>query len=412
MTASRKAHRLLMASAALTIAMPELVQAQQPPVDPNTTVADRARPEYDPLGIRAGSFLIFPELGISGAYSDNVGFDEDDEESDIVTLIEPGVEFQSQWATHFLAVELGSEIAIHAEESDEDYEDFFALGRGRVDVSRQTDIETNAQARLTHEGRDDPEDAGNDELTDLYQFGGGIAFNHEINRLGFTVGGDVLRSVYDDDAEEDRNANVYDFLLRTSYEVSPRIDMFVEGRYNIEDRDDNVDDNGVARDTDGYEARLGASLDITSVLFGEAFAGYRVQRFDEDDFDDETGLSFGIDLNWNPTQLTSIGLSGQRDFRATDEGDAASNFRTEFGITIDHELLRNVIINGEARYQNDDFRGDEREDDTILLGAGLTYWLNRNLSLNAGYDFSERDSNQAGEDFTVNQFSVGLTLRL
>ena len=412
MTVSPAVHRLLAASAAIAFMMPELALAQAQEVNPNTTVADRSRPEYDPLGIRAGSFLVFPELGITGAYSDNVGFDEEDEESDFVTEIEPSLTFESQWSRHLLAVEVGSEIAIHAEESDEDYEDFFALGRGRIDVSRQTNIATTAEGRLTHEGRDDPEDPGDDELTELYQFGGGAALNHQINRLGFTIGGEVLRTAYDDDAEEDRNSNVYDLLLRTSYEVSPRLDTFVEGRYNIEDRDDNVDDNGIERDTDGYEIRLGAGLDITTVLFGEAFAGYRVQRFDEDDFDDEEGVSFGVDLNWNPTLLTSIGITGQRDFRATDEGDAASNFRTEFGITIDHELMRNLIVNGEARYQNDDFRGDDREDDTILLGGGLTYWLNRNLSFNAGYDFQERDSNEAGEDYTVNEFSLGLTLRL
>lgn len=413
MTASCKVHRLLLASAALAIATPELVQAQQQQAaDPNTTVADRARPAYDPLGIRAGSFLVFPELAVTGSYSDNVGFDEDDEESDIVTEIEPSVEFQSQWSRHLLAVEVGSEIALHADQGDEDYQDLFAVGRSRVDVSRQTNIAATGEVRRGHEGRDDPEDAGNDDLTDLYQFGGGMALNHDINRLGFTVGGDFLRSAYDDDAEEDRNANVYDVLLRTSYEFSPRLDLFLEGRYNVEDRDDNVDDNGVARDTDGYEGRLGAGLDITSVLFGEAFAGYRVQRFDEDDFDDETGISFGFDVNWNPTLLTSFGFSGQRDFRATDEGDAASNFRTEVGITIDHEVLRNMIVNGEARYQNDDFRGDDRKDDTVLLGAGLTYWINRNLSFNAGYDYSGRNSNQAGEDYQVNEFSIGLTARL
>ena len=188
--------------------------------------------------------------------------------------------------------------------------------------------------------------------------------------------------------------------------------MFVEGRYNIEDRDDNVDDNGIERDTDGYEARLGASLDVTSVLFGEAFVGYREQRFDESDFDDEDGLSFGVDLNWNPSLLTSIGFSGQRDFRPTDEGDAASNFRTEFGVTVDHELMRNLILNGRANYQNDDFRGDDREDDTYRLGAGLTYWLNRNFSFNAGYDFSERESDEDGEDYTANQISIGFTARL
>lgn len=412
MTALPKVRYFLLATSALIILTPELALAQAQQVDPNTTVTERPRPEYDALGIRSGAFLIFPELGITGSYSDNVGFDEDDEDSDFVTEIEPSVSIVSQWSRHLLQLEVGSDIAIHAEESDEDFQDFFALGDGRYDISRQTNVVGNAQARLTHEGRDDPEDAGDDELTEIYEFGGGLSINHQINRLGFTLGGDVLRSVFDDDDEEDRNANVYDLLLRTSYEVSPRFDMFVEGRYNIEDRDDNVDDNGIERDTDGYEARIGADLDLTAVLFGEVFAGYRVQRFEEDAFDDETGVSFGVDLNWNPTLLTSVGFSGQRDFRPTDEGGAASNFRTEFGVTVDHEVLRNLIVNGEARYQNDDFRGDDREDDSILLGAGATYWINRNLSVNAGYDYSERDSNEAGEDFTVNQFSIGLTLRL
>lgn len=410
MTVLRFTHRLLMASAAIALVAPDVVLAQQPE-DPNVTVTGRSRPEYDPLGIRAGSFIIFPEIGVTESYSDNVALDEDDEQSDFVTQIEPLVELQSQWSRHALGLEVGADIAFHAEESDEDYQDFFALGQGLLDISRQTNLSANTELRLAHEGRDDPEDPGDDELTNVYIFGGGLALEHQINRLGFTVGGDVQRNVYEDD-EEDRNANIYDFLLRTSYEVSPRLDTFVEGRYNIEDRDDDVDANGIERDTNGYEARLGVGLDITSVLFGEAFAGYRLQQFAEDDFDDETGVSFGVDLNWNPTQLTSIGFSGARDFRPTDEGGAASNFRTDFGITIDHEFLRNVIVGGRANYRIDDFRGDDREDETYILGGGITYWLNRNLSLNAGYDYSERDSNQAGEDYRANTFSIGLTARL
>ncbi len=36
------------------------------------TVATRARPEYDPLGIRAGSFLFFPQLSVDELYNDNI----------------------------------------------------------------------------------------------------------------------------------------------------------------------------------------------------------------------------------------------------------------------------------------------------------------------------------------------------
>ena len=87
MTAPRFAQRLLLASTAVAMAMPDLALAQAGAEDPNVTVANRNRPDYEPLGIRAGSFLVFPELGIQEAYSDNIGFDEDDEDSDFTCLL-------------------------------------------------------------------------------------------------------------------------------------------------------------------------------------------------------------------------------------------------------------------------------------------------------------------------------------
>lgn len=412
MTVSRIARHLLLASAVLPLTLADMAFGQQEEPNPNVTVADRARPDFDPLGIRAGSFLIFPELAVTGSYTDNAAFDAEDENSDFVTSIAPSVEFISQWSRHELALELGSDIAIYVDENDENYEDFFALGRGRYDVSRQTDVAANVEVRQSHEGRDDPEDPGDDDLVDYYQYGGGLGVSHQLNRVTLSAQGDALRNQYENNDQEDRDATIYNVLLRSAYEYSPRLDLFVEGRYNLEDRDDNVDDNGIERDNNGYEGRLGAGLDISAVLFGEAFVGYRRQQFDEDDFDDEDGVSFGVDLNWNPTLLTSVGLSGLRDFRPTDQGDAASNFRTEIGLTVDHELLRNLIFGVEGRYQIDDFRGDDREDDTYLLGGGLTYWLNRNLSLNGGYNWQKRDSNEIGEDYEVNTVLIGLTARL
>ena len=433
MTAPHIVHRLFLASAALAFFLPGAAfsqdttptkprvlpdkvqprpQVRRPEVDPNVTVRRRPRPEYDPLGIRVGSFLVLPEISLKESYTDNAALDENDEQTDFVTQIQPSVQINSDWSRHALGLELGSDIAIHADQSDEDYEDFFALGNGRLDVSRQTSVTGTAELRQAHEGRDDPEDADNQKLTDFYRWGAGLALNHQFNRIGVTVGGKAERNDFNDAADDDRDATIYDFLVRTSYDLSPRLDLFVEGRYNVEDRDENVDDAGIKRDTDGYEARFGASVDVTSVLFGEAFVGYRVQQFDDNDFDDETGLSFGLDMNWNPTLLTTVGFSGQRDFRPTNQAGAASNFRTQFGVTVDHELLRNMIIGAEATYLNDNFRGDDREDDTYLLGLNLTYWLNRNLSIGGGYDYSKRNSNQAGQDFEANTVSIGLTARL
>lgn len=411
MNASRIANALFLAPVLVPFVFTDVAVAQQrQELDPNVTVLDKPRPEYDPIGARAGAFRVLPSLAITGSYSDNVEFaDDGDEESDYIATFRPGVELESDWSRHSLGVELASEIAVHESESDDDYEDFFANADGRFDISRQTNVAGQAGIARSHE---DQSVGNNDEVEEFTAVDGGLSISHQLNRITLRLGGDLERVVFDDDDQEDEDRYEYNALLRTTYDVSPRLDVFVEGRYNIEkyDIDDQV--TGDDQDSSGYEARFGAGLNLTSVLFGEAFVGYRVQQFDEGGFDDEKGISLGADINWNVTQLTSIGITGERDFQASDQAGAASNFQTQLGLTIAHELLRNVIIDGSALYENDDFRGDDRDDDTYRLGAGATYWLNRNVSLNANYDYSERESNQAGEDFKANEISIGLTLRL
>jgi hypothetical protein len=64
--------------------------------DRNVTVRDRPRPNYDALGLRAGSFLIFPKIEASEAHEDNVFAEETNEKSDWVTSVAPSVRVESQ----------------------------------------------------------------------------------------------------------------------------------------------------------------------------------------------------------------------------------------------------------------------------------------------------------------------------
>ena len=48
----------------------------------------------DDLGIRLGSFLLQPQLGVTESYSDNVFLEEDDKEGDFVTIV--GGQLQAQ----------------------------------------------------------------------------------------------------------------------------------------------------------------------------------------------------------------------------------------------------------------------------------------------------------------------------
>ena len=57
-------------------------------------------------------------------------------------------------------------------------------------------------------------------------------------------------------------------------------------------------------------------------------------------------------------------------------------------MSLDHELLRNVLLNVIVSYETDDWKGIDRTDKISGLGAGVKYLLNRNVYLGLTYTFS------------------------
>lgn len=414
MNARRTLGLLILSASTFALAGAGTTVGQEP--DPNVPITERPRPAYDPLGIRAGSFLIFPSLTVAETYDDNVFATADDEESDFVTRLSPRLNVASNFSRHSLGFSVGSDVAFYADTGDENnYQDAFGDIGGTLDITRDSRLSLNLNAGRFHDDRDDPEDVATDDLSTFLRYGGTLTFYQGFNRLNFRLREIVTREDYfdlDGVSQDARDEIEYDSRLRVGYFISPRFNLFTEGRYIITDRDE---DEPVNRDSTGWEARLGTEVDITAVLFGEAFVGYRQESFDDDErFDDESGISFGADLTWNPTTLTTVTLGGDADFDSTTNvsTNASSNFETNIALAVDHELLRNVLIGADVAYERDDFEGIDRTDDTIRAGAGVTYLLNRYLSLSGDYDFTDRSSDVATEEFTRNRFTISITAQL
>lgn len=380
-----------------------------------TTATAQEPGPFDPLGIRAGGFLIYPSLRLQGAYDDNVFATESNTEDDLIFIIRPSVEARSNFPRHALNLGAGSEIAIHDDFGNEDYQDFHAFANGRLDVLRDAAIGGQLRFDRLHESRESPEDIGDpDNLQTYKRFIADLNYAQTFNRLSFRVGGGATLYDYSQVAGvgDDRDRKVYRTDLRVGYQVSPRFNVFGQGRYNWERFDDDVDRFGFQRDSDGFALEAGVDIEISAVMLGEVFGGYRRQSYDDPAFDSVDGFGFGGALTWYPTLLTTVGLSLSRDIEATTQAGAAGNFKTDVGLRVDHELLRNVVLNATAGYTRDDFQGDDRRDNTIRLGAGASYLLNRNLSVDAGYRFTDRDSNVDGRDYRRHVVLLGITGRL
>lgn len=402
---------------AATVSAPGVLAQDKP--SPYMTVKSRPRPDYDAIGGRAGAFVIYPSVDVSAIYDDNIFREDTGEDGDFITSIQPEVKVESQWSNHALNFGAGADIRIHADESDENTTDYFVRADGRIDVQRNTNIFGGASYNNLHEGRGDPNSpvsAREPVEYDLVRANAGAY--HRFNRVSVEVTGDVADYDYDNSinrntgaviVQNDRNRQEYKVAARVGYEIQKEFEAFVRGTLDFRDYDRLQ--GGFNRDSDGYEVVVGTAFDLTGLIYGEVFAGLRSQEFDDPRLADVDGGTLGGSLTWNVTGLTTINGFVTRSVEETTIANAAGFFATTVGASVDHELRRNILLNGSASYSTYDYEGVGREDDYIRFGVGGTYLINRYSRVGVRYDLENRDSNVAGSDYHDNVFRVNARLQ-
>ena len=131
MNTRRMLPSLVLAAGATASLLADAAHGQEP--DPNVPVTGRPRPDYDPLGIRAGGFLIFPSFTVNGDYNDNIFADDENEESDFVFTYSPRVEVRSNFPRHSLNWTVETDIGQYVDNTDENFWDYGTELSGRLE---------------------------------------------------------------------------------------------------------------------------------------------------------------------------------------------------------------------------------------------------------------------------------------
>ena len=114
-------------------------------------------------------------------------------------------------------------------------------------------------------------------------------------------------------------------------------------------------------------------------------------------------FSAGVDLTWNATALTTVKGGVKRGVSETTLVSSSGNLSTAVNASVDHELLRNLILTGRLGVSRDEFKGTNREDEYIRAGVRAKYMLNRYVYLTLDYDYATRESNAANSDYDTNK---------
>jgi hypothetical protein len=380
-------------------------------------VADRARPDYDAIGMRLGSFIFLPKIDVSETYNDNIFSTQKDKDHDLITRVQPEIALESDWNNHALNFSAGSDVGRYQRSDSENYEDYNVSLSGQIDVRRDTNITAGISYATSHEDRGSPDDSGGISPTETSDLNSRLGVSNKWNRVTLDVGLAAVVKDYDDvglsggtiSNNDDRDRKKYTLSTRLGYEIVPAYEGFVTASYNKINYDSGLDDAGVNRDSDGYAVTAGTRIDLSGSVTGDVSIGYLRQDYDDATLENITGPTVGAALTWNVTNLTTLKGSVDRTISQTTQAGASGSLTTKIGGSVDHELRRNVLLGGNLSGSTQKYRGNGREDDLYVAGAYARYLLNRSFNVSANYDFSRKNSNAANSSYSQNVFLIRLT---
>jgi hypothetical protein len=400
-------------------------QSNRQPLDQDgvdTTKLDENTVEdpYAALGVRVGSFLLFPELSAETVYSDNLFLSSVSPEGDWALELTPSLEIRSDWSRHSLIGTLSGVRSYHDRFPTENDETFSAGIAGQLDIRRTTNLVAEADYIELLEDR-----SSNDLPTDtldrpkIRDRNISLEGNHTINRVTLTLRGEIAKEKFGESTlidgtienNDDRNFTERRFTGRAAYELRPGVAAFIEASTNERNFEEEVNRNGRLNGSSGYDVQGGMSFELTNTLIGEASAGYAIQKPDDVLIEDFDGLILNSGLEWRVTGLTSMRFNASSRIGDSIDGDSTGSFVREAALSVEHRPHRHILLGASLGYEIETYAGSSQEDEEWVVGLTGEYIFTRSVALTVGYEHLKSTSSVPGSDYTVDEVRMGVRVR-
>lgn len=374
---------------------------------------------YAAEGKRIGSFLLFPEISITGIYSDNPTASVQNGPGDSAIEILPSLNLQSDWARHSLQIQGQLRKSYYEELTSENIDEWLINANARIDIQNNHYIELQARREQTQDSRGDVDNLNSDaELANLNTMFLSTIYNYEWNRTTLRFTGALTDFDYEDVADglgvitnnDDQDYLETNLTTRLAYTLHTGFYVYGEGNYVKREYDSSRDDDGFQRGSDGHTLRAGIIHDLTSKIRFEASIGYQSLFADDVRFTDVEDFVYEASLTYRPSRQTSLTFSTSKEYDATDIAGTIAVEETNYSIALNHYFRPHILINANLQHEEEAFEGVNLNQKTLTAGLTLQYIFNRHARIIAGYEFSDVSTSDGG-DYQENQFRIGLNLR-
>ncbi len=379
---------------------------------------DDLEDEYAQQGKRIGSFLLFPEITITGQYSDNPTASVNNAPGDSAIEILPSILARSDWTRHQLELQGQFRKNYYDELTSENIEEWLLGARGRLDIANNHYLELQSQIEQNQDSRGDIDNVNSDaELANVTTMMATAIYNVEWNRTTLRLRGNLTDYDYDDVLDglgqtinnDDQDYLETNFSARLAYTLHPGFYVYGEGAYVKRDYDQALDDLGFQRGSDGETVTTGMIIDLTSKIRLEANIGYQWLFADDNRFTDVEEVVYSAAIIYRPSSQTSLRLSTSREIEGTDIDGTIGVLETDYRAELNHYFLPHILMTTTISYEIEEFDGINITEETLSTTLALQYIFNERARLIASYEFN--DVRATGAGYEENIFRLGLNLR-
>lgn len=394
------------------------IEALDPLNDRRTDRLFRFEP-YDPVGIRIGSFVIYPEAELGVLTNSNV-FRSSRPAADFAYDTRGTVRVVSDWRVHALELRAIGRASFYDRFETENDGTWGVDARGRLDISRRSNIEIALSHLSDKDIRsliDSPVNATRrgDVTTDR----AAASFNQQLGRATLQLRGSLtdvnFSSVPSTNGtvinNDSRNYTQQDGAVRIAYALNRHAAVFVdtalrEREYAVAAGD------GFLRSSTSERYRLGVQFSpLGSILRGEISAGWGQQTPRDSRLATIQGYLLDASLAWRATALTSFLLSLRSEFYDTTFPNSPGTLAREVGLEVRHAFQRQLIGTAAVRHAWAPYEGVSLEDKLLTGELGLDLYVNGNVSLYARLQHLDFQSTDRTRNYIDDIVRVGVRVR-
>ncbi|MDE8652292.1 outer membrane beta-barrel protein [Novosphingobium album (ex Liu et al. 2023)] len=383
----------------------------------------RTPSEWAPLGSRIGAFALNSQVTLANGITSNTFQTSSSPKASSFLVFSPQADLRSNWSRHQVRLYANGDFARYVGRSDRNEDRWNLVANGRIDASSK--LELNAEVSASQQTRN--RFSGDIDATGAYitvyrqdalalnaTYASGRAYlsiDSQFYDIRFKPFTDVDGGQVDQAGQDRRVARI---AGQFQYAISPTVALYTQAEFSQIDFDHTI--VGTVEDSDSSGGRLIAGAQFTFAGYGSATVGlgYSIRDFKALGLKSVEGLSAEAQAEFYLSALTTISFQGGRRFSDTQFVSSRPYFQTFAGVRLDHALLRNLLVTGQARYSHQDYVGPSSKASTTQLSLSGRYLASRRfeIGVDATYNTRSRSATLRQPDISELRAQIRATVKL